>query len=147
METIKKQIEYQKFVLKEWTEKLDKTIIIENGKIINEKIKTHQEFLESLYNILKKITNNNIEENINKLNLPKDKEKQINIKEKNFEKEDKKNENNEIIQRNKILNNQEEKKNISKSCDKSKKKKIEIYLDNSEPMKVKSFTFYFKKKI
>ena len=85
----KKQIEYQKSVLKELTEKLDKTIDIENGNIINEKIKTHQEFLESLYNILKE-TNNNIEENINNLNLPKDEEKQINIKEKNFEKEDKK---------------------------------------------------------
>lgn len=86
---------------------------IENGKIINEKIKIHQEFLESLYNILKEMGNNNIKDNINKLNLPKDDEKQINIKDKNFEKEDKKTKImrllKEII---KIINNQEGKKNI-----------------------------------
>lgn len=57
--------------------------------------------------------NNNIKDNINKLNLPKDDEKQINIKDKNFEKEDKKTKImrllKEII---KIINNQEGKKNI-----------------------------------
>ena len=92
MESIKSKIEYHKSKLKELTQKLNEAKDVENEKSINYKIKLHQEFLDSLYTILKEVNSNN-KENNNDNEDQKETEKQPSIKSKN----NKENENSKVI--------------------------------------------------
>ena len=94
MESIKSKIEYQKSILNELTRKLNETKDIQYEKSINDKIKLHQEFLDSLYNILKEVNSNNKEKNSDKEDS-KETEKQTSIKNKNNK--EKENENSKVI--------------------------------------------------
>ncbi len=55
MEAIESKIEYHKTILKQLAEKLINTKDYKEESLINEKIKTQQEFLESLYEIFKNL--------------------------------------------------------------------------------------------
>ena len=92
MESIKSKIEYHKSQLNELTQKLNKAKDIEHEKSINDKIKLHQEFLDSLYTILKEVNSNNKENNSDNEDQ-KETEKQPSIKSKN----NKENENSKVI--------------------------------------------------
>ena len=115
METTESKIEYHKSILKKLTEQLINTKDFKEESLINEKIKTQQEFLESLYAILNNLNEKETEKEESK-NVSK---KNINVNQNNTNKKDKYNNNSQIKKKNnknitkKMINEYKNKKIIS----------------------------------
>ena len=149
MNTTERQIKIHRENITNLINKLNETSDINEQIRINDKIKTEQEFLCTLYDIYKNLVTNYSDKNMN------NKDNQKNLDKNKFKKDNNKKENltektNELKNSNKIEFISKNKKDKSKNKLKSKsfdakRNKIEkeIKIDNMDPRIHKSFKYYF----